>query len=579
MKKIYTIINLFLIFISLNALAVEHGNTTPPPNCNAQFSYSVDTNNSLLIHFTDLSIGNLTNWNWDFGDGSTSNNINPSHTYASAGSYSVILSVNDSGFTCFDSVSVLINVTNTSPSCQANFTQLPDSTNSQLINFTDLSTGNIIIWYWDFGDGSNSSTTNPSHYYTTAGNYSVTLTVSDSLGTCYDSIVKNITVNANQPQCQANFSYNISTSNNLSVTFTDQSTGYPYAWLWDFGDGYYSNSQHPSHTYAAAGNYTVKLEITTQSCTDSTQQQIIIQPNQNTGSLLVYVYADSSYLDSGQVFLYQHDSITGSFNKVDSSFSTFNQGVIYYNFANIPQGIYYVYAQISPNASTYNSFYNTWAPNQFSWQTASPILVNSHNIWTTIFLKKNTVTYPSGNGSIAGQVLDKANGNIAVEGVDVFLLLNDSSIISKVTTNQQGAYEFSSLGFGSYLIHPEIIGKYTINKLVNINFDQPIVDTIVFVIDGNKIVTGINQTTPNTTQFGLYPNPFHNTITISSNANINHAVKIDIRDLSGRLLYESILNFDLNHKKNIDLSQLSNGLYFITISGNDFQITKKIIKR
>jgi hypothetical protein len=206
-------------------------------------------------------------------------------------------------------------------------------------------------------------------------------------------------------------------------------------------------------------------------------------------------------------------------------------------------------------------------------------LVNSHNTWTTIFLKKNTVSYPNGNGNIAGQVLNKATGNLPIEGVAVFLLLNDTSIISKTITNQQGAYEFSNLAFGSYIIHPEVIGKYTVNKIVDLNFDQPTVDTIVFVIDGNKIVTGINKTTPNANQFGLYPNPFHNFISITSTISINHPVKIQIRDLSGRIIYSSIVNIDINNKNNIDLSNLSNGLYLLTISSNDFEITKKIIKQ
>jgi len=580
MKKIYIIISLiwlsFNLQLSANDKAVSIA--SPPPNCNAQFNYSVDTSNALLIHFTDASIGLISNWTWDFGDGSNSFIQNPSHSYSQAGNYSVTLIVNDSSFSCIDTLVVLITVSN-NPPCQANFSQLADLTNPLLIHFTDLSTGILSFWNWDFGDGTYSTLMNPDHLYTNAGTYQVSLFISDSLGSCSDSIMHTIVVTVGTPNCQSAFSYSVDSSNNLKINFTDLSTGFPYQWHWDFGDGSSSNSQHPTHTYSTAGNYNVQLSIITQSCNDSSSQNINILPNSNLGSLLVYVFADSNYMDSGMVFLYQTDSLNSTVQVYDSAFPTNSQGLIYYNFPNITKGNYFVYAKLNTNSTLSNQFYNSWAPNEFNWQNAATITVNSNNNWTSIILQKSNVSYPQGTASISGSILLKnTGGNTAAAGVDIFLLLNDSSIISKSVSNQQGEYKFSGLAFGEYIIHPEIVGKYSHDKIVSLNFDQPKVDTIVFVIDGNKIITGFEKPKNELSSIRVYPNPFSNNISISGNILYETKIEIHITDISGRNLFVEQLNTSSNFKRNIDLQNLPKGLYFITIRSNNSSITKKIIK-
>ena len=581
MIKIYKLISILFIFISLNISANGNQNSigATPPSCNAQFSYQANGANPLLIQFTDLSTGNISGWSWNFGDGNSSSLINPSHSYSAAGNYYVTLIVNDSAWFCVDSITILITVTNSTPNCQANFSDYADSLNTLLIHFTDLSTGNIANWNWNFGDGTSSNLQNPNHIYIQNGTYSVQLSVTDSIGSCNDSIVKTVVVIGNPLPCQASFSYTANASNNMIISFTDQSQGNPYAWFWNFGDGTSSTNQHPTHTYASAGNYTVSLSITTQTCNDTTSQQITVSPNNTTGSLLVYVFADSVYLDSGMVFLYQYDSLSSSIQATDSSYATYSQGLIYYNFPNIPQGYYRAYAKISPQSSAYGQFYNTWAPNNFNWQNADSILVDSNNIWTSIILTKNTVSYPTGNGEISGTIFNKnSNGNTPASDIDVFLLHNDSSIISKTQTNTQGEYGFPNLAFGTYYIHPEITGKFTHDKKITLNFDYPTVDTVGFVIDGNQVITSITKQRKTIYSFSIYPNPFKDIITIHSSSMERLATTISIIDISGRLLWEEQLTIAPISKKNINTSKLSKGLYFITIKTSNSKTTKKIIK-
>ena len=577
LKNIALITTLLIFSLSLSANSFTKA--SPPPNCNAQFTDTADANNTLLIHFTDLSSGNIASWNWDFGDGATSSSQNPSHTYAQAGSYWVSLHIADSTNNCMDSISQNIIVTANPSPCLADFSYSVSPTNNMIYTFTDLSSGNITSWNWHFGDGTTSSTQNPSHTYTQAGSYWVSLHIIDSINNCLDSISQNIIVTANPNPCQADFSYSVSPSNNLNYSFTDQSQGNPYLWQWDFGDGSSANIQNPNHTYSQAGNYNVMLTITTQSCVDSISQQITVAANPNTSSILIYAFADSSYLVNGMVSLYQYNNTTGNIELYDSTFSTTNQGITYYNFPNIPTGYYYVNAKVLSSSPFYALFYDTWMPNTIYSQYKDSILVNSNNIYTSIQLAKSTVSYPAGNGGITGIINSKTTGSYQpLANVDVYLLLNDSNIITKTTTNQQGEYEFNNLAFGTYYIHPEIIGKITENKKVTIDFENPIENNASFLVDGNKIITDINSSIDLSSVISIYPNPVKNNLFIISSLDQPTDVTIEIIDIQGRIISSYNDRFYPNTENKINLIELTNGLYFIKLTSGKGQFIKKFIK-
>ena len=125
------------------------------------------------------------------------------------------------------------------------------------VNFTDQSTGDITSWSWTFGDGGTSTAQNPSHNYADAGVYTVSLTVTGPGGSDVETKTDYVTVTSVPTAAFAGSP----TSGNapLNVSFTDQSTGGPSSWSWDFGDGGTSTEQNPSYTYDAAGSYTVTL--------------------------------------------------------------------------------------------------------------------------------------------------------------------------------------------------------------------------------------------------------------------------------------------------------------------------------
>ena len=213
----------------------------------------------LPVDFQDLSTGVPDQWFWDFGDGTTSTQQNPSHTYTAPGLFTVSLTVsNELG--ADQDVRVAYVAVDVIPPIAA-FSQTPSSGVSPLtVSFVDESTGGLpSTWLWDFGDGTTSVLSNPSHTYTFAGSFDVSLTVSNAYGS--DSLTKSAEIVVDFVPPVADFSGTPTSGNSpYVVSFSDESSaGVATSWQWFFGDGGSSTLQHPAHTYTAQGTYSVTL--------------------------------------------------------------------------------------------------------------------------------------------------------------------------------------------------------------------------------------------------------------------------------------------------------------------------------
>jgi PKD repeat protein len=220
----------------------------------------------LIATFTN-STTNGTSYSWDFGDGSTSTETDPTHSYTADGVYTVVLTATNA---CGSST-VTQTVTITTPP-SANFTAGPlTGCPGMTVVYDNTSSDNATTFAWSFPGGTpdTSSLENPAVVYNTSGQYDVTLIASNSAGADTVVFVNYIQVGSAPV---AGFS---STSNGAVVSFTNSSTN-ATSYSWDFGDNSGSSEANPVHTYAADGVYTVVLSATNSCGTVTTTQTVTV---------------------------------------------------------------------------------------------------------------------------------------------------------------------------------------------------------------------------------------------------------------------------------------------------------------
>ena len=245
------------------------------------------------VSFTDVSDGYPTSWNWSFGDGNFSEEQNPTNEYITPGIYTV--SLNASTMTDYNisiKTSYLIvwaptptptptpTPVPTPVMITAQFVASPLSgSNPLFVSFTDLSTGPPTAWNWSFGDLTYDTTQYPTHTYSSVGNYTVELFVSNTEGNSTAIKANYIVVVAPTPTTAPTYALPFTAqfvgtpltgSAPLDVSFTDLTAGGPpTAWDWSFGDGSANVTlQNPLHRYNLPGNYTVMLNASTSTTYD-----------------------------------------------------------------------------------------------------------------------------------------------------------------------------------------------------------------------------------------------------------------------------------------------------------------------
>ncbi|RKX23148.1 MAG: hypothetical protein DRP35_00200, partial [Candidatus Zixiibacteriota bacterium] len=267
------------------------GFTAVPTNGNAP----------LTVDFTDQSVG-ATSWSWDFNDGSPAvTDQNPTHIFVAGGTYTVTLtSTNECGSE--ESTEV---ITVTVPGLNADFSAEPLSGCDPLtVEFTDLSTGDVTYWLWEFGDGSTSTDQNPTHNYSVSGDYNITLNVIGPADTDVERKLYTFTI-IDVPT--ADFSYVTNPSNNYApvfTDFTDMSSG-ATSWYWDFGDGSAAvTDQNPQHIYIDSGHFTVTLTVSNGCGSDTKTAEIVVQRFFAPGALRLFTAVDKAQAPPEDTLLY-----------------------------------------------------------------------------------------------------------------------------------------------------------------------------------------------------------------------------------------------------------------------------------
>lgn len=255
-------------------------------NISVKYEYRRDSADCKKIHFINQSIvpASNTHFVWKFGDGTTSNDINPAHSYLQTGKYYVCL-VAESGPNCRKEVcdSVVVRCENT---CNvfSKFESHHDADKWNLIHFTNLSQPINVIWktYWTYGDGASSQDFNSFHLYEKPGIYQVCLKVI-SLNGCISTYCDSIHV-AKPDSCigKARFSHHSSSTNPLTVKFEALYQSNTARYYWTFGDGSGATGRDVYHVYHKSGKFTVCLKVKDGPCEVSNCEEIMVGSNCDT---------------------------------------------------------------------------------------------------------------------------------------------------------------------------------------------------------------------------------------------------------------------------------------------------------
>jgi len=249
------------------------------------------------VSFTNTTTGaNL--YNWDFNDGNGSAVFSPTHIYLTAGVFQVKLTATSTNG-CSDSLKQNLTIY-AQPT--VSFSVLDSACGAKQLQFTNNSgilSGVISSYVWNFGDNTPTATdVNPSHTYTVANTYKVKLVATSDMG-CKDSITRSIEI---FPKPVAGFTTsNVCKKAAASFTNTSFINGGGIFNNWNFGDGQLSTLTSPTHAYASAGNYNVRLiTISNHNCSDTVIKSIRVheQPDLTINVANVCLTKTSSFTQS-----------------------------------------------------------------------------------------------------------------------------------------------------------------------------------------------------------------------------------------------------------------------------------------
>ena len=271
----------------------------------------------------------IVSYLWDFKDGSTSTQLNPTHTFTQAGVYAVLLTVTDAeGLTDTDTVTINVETGNLPPLAAVS----ADVTSGQaplVVNFSSVGSSDdegITEYFWDFDDGSTSAEANPTHTFTGVGTYNVTLTVRDMEGLSDTELITITVVPENQAPTSVLSASIIAGEAPLQVQFTGSNSTDDKGiveYFWDFDDGFTSTEQNPIHTFTFAGTFQVVLRVEDEEgLSDSNIVTVTVTDNdpfgggtamdlvvvQNPASQIVDLVLNNRPSNAVVVKLYLHDS-------------------------------------------------------------------------------------------------------------------------------------------------------------------------------------------------------------------------------------------------------------------------------
>lgn len=254
-------IMVMVLAVALSGLAAAAGASVPVGSFTANITSG---ENPLAVQFIDTSTNGPIKWFWSFGDGGTSAESDPVHTYTVDGKYTVTLTVtNIEGSNSVTKAGYVTCLKSVNPPVASFVSTTTTGATPLSVKFVDSSQNTPTSWVWSFGDGGSSTEQNPTHVYSIKGTYTVTMTATNAGGS--NTVTKTDYIAVTEESLEPTASFIATTTSGLTpltVKFVDTSANGPTSWVWVFGDGNSDIVQNPTHTYTEEGTYSVTMTAT-----------------------------------------------------------------------------------------------------------------------------------------------------------------------------------------------------------------------------------------------------------------------------------------------------------------------------
>lgn len=544
-------------------------------HCTPSFHFTVE---GYTTQFEDLSTadGDITSWLWDFGDSQTSNEQNPSHTYADAGTYNVCLTIEAHNPGCTATFCHHVVIHGPPPgSCHAAFSAHQPDPEQQIVDFTDVSTSDGVIgtWEWDFGDGNISTEQNPTHSYTGPGTYNVCLTITDDDGGCTNHVCHSIVVH-HPPAgiCHAAFNFHQPDPEVYIIDFTDESTsdGVIGTWEWVFGDGNSSNEQNPTHSYESPGTYTVCLTITDDDggCTNHVCHEITVHhapdgvchagfvAHQPELDLQTVIFTDQSTSD-GVIVSWLWDFGDGSTSTEQNPTHTYSA-----------YGTYLVCLNITDDNGCASHACHHITIHHPPAEICQPLFF-AHQPDQNDFTI-NFTDHSSSSDTIVTWAWDFGDGNISNEQnpSHTYSLPGTYQVCLTITDNDGSCH--------NHYCHHVVIHPITLLLDNVVQFKVP---TANFNFNADLPITKRTVQAEEENRLSVYPNPFSSAATIEYESFEDSASNIDLLDMFGQRVMHLWDGTESKGRRSIyfERDQLPAGFYIIRITLGQEILIKRIV--
>jgi PKD repeat protein len=547
-------------------------------NCHVFFDYHIVNGVTQFINYSSYSDTNTT-FTWYFGDGSTSNDVNPSHQYSGSGEYIVSLVLNG---VCNDSIAKPIMQPDTA-TCNSSFTY---TVSDQTVRFTienfDDNPAFPTQYFFQFGDGQEAYPMGNSAevIYQNTGTYLVCLSNFSPLCNGAPAMFcDSVTITSMIPICKADFDvYNNGFEAyvyNKSVVY---GTSLPYNVSLTWGDGYTTpaapDSFYYSHVYDSAGIYSVTLILTsTAGCSDTISKIVGVGPLLSLSGTITASGSPSQYTG---VNIYAYEPSQGTLNYY--GYTSTNELGVYELF--LASGYYLVQADFAFDPLTNGFYLPTYYQNKLNWDLADVITLTSNR--TGIDIDLIPFDQPTnGSGMISGMAMYGA-GNTNQQGpitpgtpagkMLLYLLDANNNPVIYTHAHDNGKFTFESLPYGTYKVWAEMAGKVTQPTTVTIDANNPNLNGLQIVVGKTTISTGLFERAVKapTQNIKVFPNPSSSNLFVDAGAE-QRITSISVMNINGQYMQQLPMESTPDGER-IDIRSLPVGLYMITIQLQDGSI-------